>query len=168
MLDPITAVATATSTFNLIKKGIAWGQDLESMSKQLSKWYGAVSDFNYAEKELNETGGVTKLLTKGSIEQMALDITINKQKIREQEKELRILIQYSYGQRVYAQEQLTSLLSLGFESYVEKTFSSKQPEKPLFRVMSGPYLNKSEVNNARELLIKNNRQPLIYKKCTKT
>ena len=101
MLDPITAVATATSTFNLIKKGIAWGQDLESMSKQLSKWYGAVSDFNYAEKELNETGGVTKLLTKGSIEQMALDITINKQKIREQEKELRILIQYTYGQRVY-------------------------------------------------------------------
>ena len=68
---------------------------------------------------------------------------------------------------MYAQEQLTSLLSLGLKSYVEKTFSSKQPEKPLFRVMSGPYLNKSEVNNARELLIKNNRQPLIYKKCTK-
>ena len=74
----------------------------------------------------------------------------------------------SYGKRVYAQEQLTSLLSLGLKSYVEKTFSSKQPEKPLFRVMSGPYQNKSEVNNSRELLIKNNRQPLIYKKCTKT
>ena len=72
----------------------------------------------------------------------------------------------SYGKRVYAQEQLSSLLSLGMQSYVEKTFSSSQPEKPLFRVMSGPYLNKSEVNNARELLIKNNRQPLIYKKCT--
>ncbi len=85
------------------------------------------------------------------------------------EEDCEYLIQIeSYGQRVYAQEQLTSLLSLGFESYVEKTFSSKQPEKPLFRVMSGPYLNKSEVNNARELLIKNNRQPLIYKKCTKT
>jgi cell division protein FtsN len=74
----------------------------------------------------------------------------------------------SYGKRVYAQEQLSSLLSLGLESYVEKTFSSQQPEKPLFRVMSGPYLNKSEVNNARELLMKNGKQPLIYKKCTKT
>ena len=85
------------------------------------------------------------------------------------EEDCEYLIQIeSYGQRVYAQEQLTSLLALGFESYGEKTFSSKQPEKPLFRVMSGPYLNKSEVNNARELLIKNNRQPLIYKKCTKT
>ena len=84
------------------------------------------------------------------------------------EEDCEYLIQIeSYGRRVYAQEQLTSLLSLGLKSYVEKTFSSKQPTKPLFRVMSGPYLNKSEVNNARELLIKNNRQPLIYKKCTK-
>ena len=85
------------------------------------------------------------------------------------EEDCEYLIQIeSYGKRVYAQEQLTFLLSLGMESYVEKTFSSKEPEKPLFRVMSGPYVNKSEVNNARELLIKNNRQPLIYKKCTKT
>ena len=71
------------------------------MSKQLSKWYGAVSDFNYAEQEVNNTGGVSKLLMKGSIEQMALDITLNKQKILEQEKELRTLIQYTYGQSVY-------------------------------------------------------------------
>ena len=74
----------------------------------------------------------------------------------------------SYGKRVYAQEQLSSLLALGLESFVEKTFSSKQRDRPLFRVMSGPYFNKSEVNNARELLMKNGRQPLIYKKCTKT
>ena len=32
---------------------------------------------------------------------MALDITMNKQKILEQEKDLRILIQYTYGQNVY-------------------------------------------------------------------
>ena len=85
------------------------------------------------------------------------------------EEDCEYLIQIeSYGKRVYAQEQHSSLLSLGLESYVEKTFSSKQPDKPLFRVMSGPYSNKSQVNNARELLIKNGRQPLIYKKCTKT
>ena len=71
------------------------------MTKQLSKWYGAVSDFNYADKEVNSAGGVSKLLMKGSIEQMALDITIHKQKILEQEKELRVLIQYTYGMNVY-------------------------------------------------------------------
>ena len=101
MLDPISAVAAATSAFNVIKKGIAFGQDLESMTKSLSKWYVAVSDFNYAEQEVNNAGGVSKLLMKGSIEKMALDITVNKQKIREQEKELRTLIQYTYGHNVY-------------------------------------------------------------------
>ena len=84
------------------------------------------------------------------------------------EEDCEYLVQIeSYGRRIYAQEQLSSLLSLGLESYVEKTFSSKQPDKPLFRVMSGPYFNKSEVNNARELLMKNGRKPLIYKKCKK-
>ena len=84
------------------------------------------------------------------------------------EEDCEYLVQIeSYGRRIYAQEQLSSLLLLGLESYVEKTFSSKQPDKPLFRVMSGPYFNKSEVNNARELLMKICRQPLIYKKCTK-
>ena len=101
MLDPISAVEAATSAFNVIKKGIAFGQDLESMTKSLSKWYGAVSDFNYAEQEVNNAGGVSKLLMKGSIEKMALDITVNKQKIREQENELRTLIQYTYGHNVY-------------------------------------------------------------------
>ena len=71
------------------------------MTKQLSRWYGAVSDFNYADKEVNSAGGVSKLLMKGSIEQMALDITIHKQKILEQEIELRVLIQYTYGMNVY-------------------------------------------------------------------
>ena len=101
MLDPISAVAAATSAYNVIKRGISFGQDLESMTSSLSKWYGAVSDFNYAEKEVNEAKGVSKLLFKGSIEKMALDITINKQKIREQEKELRTLITFTYGPNVY-------------------------------------------------------------------
>ena len=60
------------------------------------------------------------------------------------------------------------MLAFGLEAYVEKTFSSSMPDKTLFRVMSGPYKTKSEVNNAREVLIKNNRKPLILKTCIKT
>ena len=74
----------------------------------------------------------------------------------------------TYGKRIYAQEQLGAMLAFGLEAYVEKTFSSSMPDKTLFRVMSGPYKTKSEVNNAREVLIKNNRQPLILKTCIKT
>ena len=74
----------------------------------------------------------------------------------------------TYGKRIYAQEQLGVMFSLGLEAYVERTFSSSQPAKPLFRVMSGPYRTKSEVNNAREVMMKNNRQPLVISKCIKT
>jgi hypothetical protein len=74
----------------------------------------------------------------------------------------------AYGKRIYAQEQLGAMLTFGLEAYVEKTFSASMPGKTLFRVMSGPYKTKSEVNNAREVLIKNNRQPLILKTCIKT
>jgi len=74
----------------------------------------------------------------------------------------------AYGKRIYAQEQLGTIFSLGLEAYVERTFSASQPEKPLFRIMSGPYKTKSEVNNAREIMMKNNRQPLVISKCIKT
>ena len=73
----------------------------------------------------------------------------------------------TYGKRIYAQEQLGSMLKLGVQAYVERAFSSSMPGKTLFRVMSGPYKTKSEVNNAREVMVKNNRQPLIIKKCIK-
>ena len=74
----------------------------------------------------------------------------------------------SYGKRIYAQEQLSAMLRFGLEAYIEKAFISTQPDKPLFRVKSGPYQNQSEVNNAREVLVKNGRQPLLYKKCIQT
>ena len=73
----------------------------------------------------------------------------------------------TYGKRIYAQEQLGIMLTLDIQAYVERTFSSSMPGKTLFRVMSGPYKTKSEVNNAREVMVKNNRQPLLIKKCIK-
>ena len=50
MIDPITAVATATSAFNLIKKGFQAGRDIEGMAGDLGRWMGAVSDIKKAEE----------------------------------------------------------------------------------------------------------------------
>ena len=36
-MDPITAIAAATTAFNAIKKGFSVGRDVESMSKDLTK-----------------------------------------------------------------------------------------------------------------------------------
>ena len=35
MIDPVTALATATSAFNLVKKGMSVGRDIESMGADL-------------------------------------------------------------------------------------------------------------------------------------
>ena len=50
---------------------------------------------------------------------------------------------------------------------IDNYFSSKDPGKAYFRLMSGPYENKSAVNNAREILIKSGRSPLIRQRCSK-
>ena len=54
MIDPVTALATATAAFNAVKRGVEMGQDIENMAGQIGKWMGAVSDIDksgeYAKK----------------------------------------------------------------------------------------------------------------------
>ena len=52
MVDPVTALATASSAFSLIKRGFQAGRDIESMASDLGRWMGAMSDLDQAEKEL--------------------------------------------------------------------------------------------------------------------
>ena len=53
MIDPVTAIATASAAFNVIKKGFSVGRDVESMAGDLGRWMGAVSDIKKAE-EMNQ------------------------------------------------------------------------------------------------------------------
>ena len=73
----------------------------------------------------------------------------------------------TYGRKIYAQEELANILKLGLQPYIDNYFNSKEPGKVYFRLMSGPYENKSAVNNAREILIKSGRSPLIRQRCSK-
>ena len=43
MVDPVTALATASSAFSLIKRGFQAGRDIESMASDLGRWMGAMS-----------------------------------------------------------------------------------------------------------------------------
>lgn len=105
MIDPATAFATAVGAFNLIKKAVAAGKEIEGVVGQISKWYNAVSDFNTAStvKKNKKTGVFSKLLHEGSVEQEALEVTVHRQKLLQMEKELRELITYAYGTEVYAE-----------------------------------------------------------------
>lgn len=102
MIDPFTAFTVASTTFGAIKKAVAAGKEIEQVAGQLGKWWGALSDYNSAIRKESEPPLFKKLLHDGSVEQEALERTIQKQKLLQMERELRELITYAYGPEVYA------------------------------------------------------------------
>jgi len=94
-MDPVTAMATASAAFNALKKGFQIGRDIESMVGDLSRWMGALSDVEQAEKEAKNPPIFKKLFAGKSVEQEALEIVMNKRKLQEQRDQLRQLIQYT-------------------------------------------------------------------------
>ena len=96
MLDPITAISVATTTFKAIQKAVTVGQDIENVTKQMGKWYGAVSDIRKAQDLNRRPPLFKKLFAGGSVEEEALQLLIHDKKIREQEQELRTLLNFRY------------------------------------------------------------------------
>jgi hypothetical protein len=101
MLDPVSALAIATSAYNVIKKGIEMGRELEDMGGQLGSWFSAVADVKNAEEEAKDPPLFKKLIFSGSVEQEAMQALIARKKIEQQEKDLRELIVWRWGVEEY-------------------------------------------------------------------
>ena len=101
MIDPVSAFAMASAAYNAVKKGIEMGQELESMAGSLGQWFSACADVRQAEEEAKNPPLFKKLLSRGSVEEEALQNTIRRKKIQEQEKELWQMIIYTYGMETY-------------------------------------------------------------------
>jgi hypothetical protein len=101
MLDPVSALAIATSAYKVLKKGIEMGRELEDMGGQLGTWFSAVSDVKSAEEEAKDPPLFKKLMFSGSVEQEAMQALIARKKIEQQEKELRELIVWRWGTEEY-------------------------------------------------------------------
>ena len=97
-MDPVTAMATASAAFNVIKKGFAVGRDIEQMAGDLGRWMGAMSDIEQAEKEAKNPPIFKKLFAGQSVEAEAMEAFAAKSKAEEQRAQLKQYIQYSYGQ----------------------------------------------------------------------
>ena len=97
MIDPITAVATATSAFNLIKKGFQAGRDIEGMAGDLGRWMGAVSDIKKAEEYSKKPPLFKKLFAAGSVEEEAMQAFMAKKKAEDMREELRNIISFTRG-----------------------------------------------------------------------
>ena len=89
-MDPITAIAAATTAFNAIKKGFSVGRDVESMSKDLGRWMGAIQDVKDGHKK-------SKGRSFGSVEEEALETFAAKKKAEQMERELRNFVNLSHG-----------------------------------------------------------------------
>jgi hypothetical protein len=103
MLDPITAIATATAAFNGVKKLVAAGRELEDCMGQMAQWYTALSDLSEAERNVKNPPLFKRLTSKKSVEQEALEIFAHRRKVQAQEKELREIILYAYGKDAWTE-----------------------------------------------------------------
>ena len=96
-MDPVTAIAAATTAFNVIKKGFDMGRDIESMYGDMGRWMGAVSDINQANKVAKNPPLFKKLFAGSSIEEDAMNAFAAKKKAEEMENELRSYVNLVYG-----------------------------------------------------------------------
>lgn len=101
MLDPVSAMATATAAFNTIKKGFAIGRDIESMASDLGRWMGALSDLEQAEKEAKNPPIFKKLFNGKTIEQEAMEAFAAKKKAEAQRAELKQWMQFTLGSKAW-------------------------------------------------------------------
>ena len=104
MFDPITigaSLTTASTAFSGLKKAFQAGRDIESMTGDLSRWMGAVSDIEQKEKSAKNPPIFRKVF--GSVEQEALEAFAAKKKLEEQRYELKTFIQFSHGHKAWDQ-----------------------------------------------------------------
>lgn len=97
MIDPISAMAIATTAFNTIKKGFEVGRDIESMYGDVGRWMGAVSDIDQADKMNKKPPLFKKIFAGSSIEEEAMNIFAAKKKAEAMEQELRQYVNMVHG-----------------------------------------------------------------------
>ena len=105
-MDPLTitaAVGIASKAFETIKAGFQLGRDVESMTGDLGRWMGAVSDVDNAEKMAKTPPLFKKLMYASSIEQTALEAFAAKKKLAQQRQELKTFLNYTFGPNAYAE-----------------------------------------------------------------
>lgn len=89
-MDPVTLIATATASYQAIKKGFALGKEVQSMSKDIGSLMNAISSI----KEGHEKAKGRRF---GSVEEEALQTYAAKKKAEKLEAELRNFLVANYG-----------------------------------------------------------------------
>ena len=89
-MDPVTAFGVATTAYKTIVAGFKVGKQVESMSKDLGRWMGAI-------QAVKEGHNKKKGKMFGSVEEEALETFAMKKKAIAMENELRNFVNLNYG-----------------------------------------------------------------------
>ena len=119
-------MSVANSAFNAIKQGFAAAKDIESMASDVSRWMGAVSDIDNAEKQAKNPPLFGKLFKAGSIEEAALAAYAAKKKLEEQRYELQQFIKFTHGTAAWDE-------LLRMEGQIRKRRQQEIYDKKIFR-----------------------------------
>jgi len=99
-MDPASiglAITAASKAFGAIKKGFEMGREIEAMGGDLSRWMGAMSDIDNAEKTTKNPSAIQKLFKGKEIEASAIEAFTAKKKLEKQRQELKSFINFHYG-----------------------------------------------------------------------
>ena len=89
-MDPVTAIGIATTAYKTIVSGFKVGKQVESMSKDLGRWMGAIQAVKDGHKK-------KKSRSFGSVEEEALETFAAVKEAERMERELRNFVNLSHG-----------------------------------------------------------------------
>ena len=95
-MDPLTAFGLASTAFGAIKTAFEHGREIESMIEDIGRWSNAVYDFDAGHQKEKQ-----RLNRFATIEEEALESFLYKQQIKEQENELRNMINMRIGHNAW-------------------------------------------------------------------
>ena len=95
-MDPLTAFGLASTAFGAIKTAFEHGREIESMIGDIGRWSNAVYDFNAGHQKEKE-----RLNRFATVEEQALESYLYKQQIKEQENELRNMVNMRFGPQAW-------------------------------------------------------------------
>eukprot|EP00919_Chromeraceae_sp_WS-2016_P071287 GHVR01168788.1.p1 GENE.GHVR01168788.1~~GHVR01168788.1.p1 ORF type:complete len:157 (-),score=39.51 GHVR01168788.1:98-568(-) len=133
MIDPVTALATATAAFNAVKKGVEMGQDIENMAGAIGKWMGAVSDINKSEEFAKKPPLFKKLFAGGSVEEEALAAFMAKKKAEDMREQLRQIISGTRGPQAW--QELVKTEADIRKRRQETIYAQKERQKKFFEIV---------------------------------
>ena len=138
MIDPVTALATATAAFNAVKKGVEMGQDIENMAGQIGKWMGAVSDIDKSGEYAKKPPLFKKLFNAGSVEEEALQAFMAKKKAEDMREQLKQIISATRGPGAW-QELIKTEVDIR-KKRQKAIYDQKERQKLFFEILAIGFL----------------------------